>query len=1090
MKQFKKIIILGSGGLSIGQAGEFDYSGSQAIKALREENIEVIVINPNIATVQTNPDPGVRVYLYPVEKEWVEKIISEEKPDGIIAGFGGQTALNCILKLDEAGTLKKHKVQNLGTQIDSLRTTEDRKLFAEKMKSIGMPVLTSETASTLEEAHRVALEIGFPVIVRAAYALGGLGSGFAYNPNELETLVRNALNHSPQVLIEKSLKGWKEVEYEVMRDSADHAITICNMENIDPLGIHTGDSIVIAPSQTLSDLEYQTLRNASLRIVRSLQIVGECNVQFALDPKSLDFFVIEVNARLSRSSALASKASGYPIAFIAAKVVLGFSLLELKNPVTGMTSAFYEPAMDYITIKIPRWDMEKFQGTSRLLGSSMKSVGEIMAIGRNFHEALQKAVRMVTEQAEGLLLPFDKSKAELIDFLKNPTDQRLFVIFSALRNGITTDEINQLTEINPWFLDQMNEIVKTEREITKFKLNLKAVPKTQWTQWKKMGFGDEQIALLLYPTTPNDTKKQSLEIRKTRLALGVQPYAKKIDTTAAEYPSPSNYLYMSYSASAHDTLPPLSQNKKNQPTAIILGGGAYRVGSSVEFDWCAVSSSQHLQELGWSSVIINCNPETVSTDYNSSNRLYFEELSLERILDIVDFEKAQGVVVSVGGQLPNRLSKSLSEAGIKLLGHKQDTIDCAEDRHRFSSLLDRIHVQQPKWISAQSKDEILKFTQKEQFPFIIRPSYVLSGAAMNVAWNPESLEKHLKQAEHVSKEHPVVVSKFIEGAKEVEVDGISYQGQIKVAAMSEHVENAGVHSGDATLVFPTQSLNPQIIDEIKKISSMISEKLELNGPFNIQYMVHHEKVLVIECNARSSRSFPFISKVSGIHLSKLAAEVMVDQIQSPLIQDPPTTPPPTKTPWISHTPQNQIGVKAAMFSFNRLSGIDPILGVEMLSTGEVGCIAQSFDESLLLALKSTGTQTPTRGVLISAGPKSEKAKILPALAYFQKSKIKIYTTSGTATFLESHGFSTEALAWPNEGKSDVLQAIRERWVDLVINIPKSLDEDELQHSVLIRKTAIQHGLSLITDLEKAVAYLNALQKFPEIVKSHIPKRLL
>ena len=1080
-----KVLILGSGGLAIGQAGEFDYSGSQAIKALLEENIEVIIVNPNIATVQTNPVPGVKIYLYPVEPEWVERVIEENQPKAIIAGFGGQTALNCLLELDRLGILKKYHVTNLGTPANVLRMTEDRDEFAKKMKEIAMPVPQSFACETLEEALSAGEKVGYPVIVRAAYALGGLGSGFANNSDELIDLVKPALASSPQVLVEKSLKGWKEVEYEVMRDSAGNTITICNMENFDPLGIHTGDSIVVCPSQSLSDDEYQILRNAAISIVNSLGIVGECNVQYALSPDSTEFYVIEVNARLSRSSALASKASGYPIAYIAAKIVLGYHLIELKNPVTGITYAFFEPALDYITVKIPRWDLTKFQGVKRQLGSTMKSVGEVMSIGRSFPEAIQKAIRMVTEHPEGLTMPIQIDDIE--HELSHPTDRRLFALIKAFQQEMSIERAHELTAIDRWFLYHMCQIVTIAKAIEKsayhtnpknspeqiVKTSLEHVQANTWRSWKLKGFGDEQIAaLILRSVLPKTLVRESMiqdgsqEVRKQRLHWGVKPVAKKIDTTAGEYPSPSNYLYLSYGGMFSDPLP--SDDKVF--SAIVLGGGSYRIGTSVEFDWCAVSCSKKLQSNGWRSIIINCNPETVSTDYNSSDRLYFEELTLERILDIAEIENPIGIISSMGGQLPNRLALPLSRTGLKLLGHSPTTIDNAESRSQFSSLLDTLGIDQPKWTAASNQKDIKSFIDDVGFPVMIRPSYVLSGAAMNVAYHEESLQSCLAMAEDISPDHPVVISEFVEGAREIELDGIAQHGEIITAIVSEHVENAGVHSGDATMVVPAQMLYVETVRQVRRAGQKIAKGLKLNGPFNIQFLAKSGHLKVIECNARAARSFPFVSKAVGLNLADVATDIMIGNKPSFLRFNEDELP--------------YVGVKAAMFSFTRLGGADPILGVEMASTGEVGCIGESFDEALLLALEASGVPRPTKGILVSSGPEREKLKFLDSARILQELGLPLYATPGTARYLQEHHFTVTELPWPDEGSPDVLTVIKEKKVDLVINIPKNEHRIELTRGSLIRQAAIKFNCPILTNMEKVTAFIKALKRCPNFLQTH------
>lgn len=1088
-----KVILLGSGGLSIGQAGEFDYSGSQAVKALLEEGCEVILINPNIATVQTNPQPKVQVYLYPVEPEWVEKVIEKEKPDAIVAGFGGQTALNCLIALDERGSLKKHNVLNLGTPVSTLTMTEDRDLFAQKMREINIPVPPSYAVNTFKDAEKAAADIGYPVIVRAAFALGGLGSGFANNKDELEALVVPALATSPQVLVEKSLKGWKEVEYEVMRDGEGNIITICNMENFDPLGIHTGDSIVVCPSQTLSDDEYQLLRNAAQTIVGACGVVGECNVQYALDPHSHAYYVIEINARLSRSSALASKASGYPIAYVAAKVVLGYDLLELKNPVTGITYAYFEPALDYVTLKVPRWDLVKFKNASRLLGSTMKSVGEVMGIGRSFPEAVQKSIRMVTENGQGISCFKNQnvSDEDLTQSLQNPTDTRFYAVMNAFHKGWDIERIHSVTSIDKWFLARLQEITIAEQNIARLAANeptpapdeqfvkkvIGSVDKKTMTRWKMLGFSDEQLAAITLSELDqknNKAKAQLSEkrvqqashiVRALRKGLGVTPVVKKIDTTAGEYPSPSNYLYMSYVGLFHD---PMEDDGKKP--VVVLGSGAYRIGTSVEFDWCAVSSSRKLQDEGYRSVIINCNPETVSTDYNSSDRLYFEEMTLERILDIADLEKPIGVIACMGGQLPNKLALPLANAGMKLLGHSEKTIDTAENRSEFSALLDNLGIDQPRWVAATNKKEVDEFITEVGFPVLVRPSYVLSGAAMRVAYDRESLDKFLAVAVDISSDHPVVISEFLLGAREIELDGVARNGEILTAIVSEHVENAGVHSGDATMVVPAQKLYVDTVRQVRRAGHMIAKGLGLNGPFNIQFLAKQNHIKVIECNARAARSFPFVSKVVGLNLADAATDVIIGK--QPKLQR------------FNEDDLPHVGVKAPMFSFTRLLGADPVLGVEMASTGEVGCIGPSFEEALLLSLEAAKCRPPKKGVLVSAGPEHEKLKFLECATYFRQIGLPIYATSGTAKYLESHGFKVSKLDWPGESENDVMQAIKRGLVDLVINVPKNLQRQELSYGSQIRQAAARFGCSLITNMELAVAFATALGRHPQFVKKH------
>jgi carbamoyl-phosphate synthase large subunit len=1078
-----KIVLLGSGGLTIGQAGEFDYSGTQAVKSLLECGHEVIVINPNIATVQTNPQPGVKIYLYPVEPEWVEKVFSVERPDAIVAGFGGQTALNCLIALEERGALSRYGVINLGTPVATLKMTEDRDLFAQKMKSIGMPIPDSFACNTEEESVTAAQKIGYPVIVRAAYACGGLGSGFASNQTELSALVRSALASSPQVLVEKSLRGWKEVEYEVMRDSQGNTITICNMENFDPLGIHTGDSIVVCPSQSLSDDEYQMLRNAAIKIIDSCGVVGECNVQYALNPNNLEFVVIEVNARLSRSSALASKASGYPIAYIAAKVVQGFDLLEIKNPVTEVTCAYFEPALDYVTIKVPRWDLGKFKGASRRLGSTMKSVGEIMSIGRSFPEAIQKAVRMVTENDSGLAA-FERSErteADLEATLSEPTDMRFYAVIAALRQGWELERIHALTNIDKWFLAKLQDVIRGERQIKESfaSKDLSQVTASEWRSWKQLGFSDAQMACYLLesknrPINQSSVITESFRIRASRKSHQVTPVVKKIDTTAAEYPAKSNYLYMTYHGAKSD--PGLGSLLQHKRSALVLGSGSYRIGTSVEFDWCGVSCSRKLQEESWRSVILNCNPETVSTDYNSSDSLYFDEMSLERVLDICEFEKIDGVIASMGGQLPNRLALPLAKAGISLLGHAAETIDTAEDRSKFSALLDRLGIDQPRWIAATSKVEIDEFVSKIDFPVLIRPSYVLSGAAMNVAYDRSSLDRYLSMAESASPDYPVVVSEFLMGAREIELDGVAQNGEILTAIVSEHIENAGVHSGDATMVVPAQKLYVETVRRIRSAGHAIAKGLRLNGPFNIQFLARSNHIQVIECNARAARSFPFVSKVVGLNLADAATSVMIG-----------------KTPRLARLSEDDlphVGVKAALFSFTRLGDVDPLLGVEMASTGEVGCIAEDFESAYMLAMEASKIYRPKKGILISAGPESEKLKFLPWAKKLSESGLTLYGTEGTAKFLTDHGVNAQAVAWPGESNGiDPIELIRSKTVDLVLNIPKNLQRDELTRGAMMRQAATRFGCPVLTNMEKMIAYAQAITFNPGFSEKHQPKAL-
>lgn len=1060
MKKRQKLLLLGSGGLSIGQAGEFDYSGTQAALSLEEDGFDVVIVNPNIATVQTNPKPGRRVYLYPVEPYWVERVIEAEKPDGLVAGFGGQTALNCAMKLDEMGILARHGVQNLGTPISVLRLTEDRELFAAKMIENGIPVPPSHAATTVDAAVQAAQEIGYPVIVRAAFALGGLGSGFASDDQELRALASRALAASPQILVERSLKGWKEVEYEVMRDGFENSITICNMENFDPLGVHTGDSIVIAPSQTLTDHEYQLLRSTALKIVGILGIVGECNVQYALDPMSRDFYVIEVNARLSRSSALASKATGYPIATIAAKVVTGKCLLDIKNPVNGMTSAFFEPALDYVAIKIPRWDLKKFRGVSREIGSTMKSIGEVMGIGRSFPEALQKAIRMVSEDGQGISSPrlasWDLDSEQLRAAIEVPNDARILQILDAIRSGVSPQAIHDLTEIDLWFLSELKGLVDVETEISRTfaekGIATGPVSPGSWLKWKRAGFGDEQIAGLMQRTRPcssQELMEQSLKVRKLRLQAGVKPRVKKIDTSAAEFPARSNYLFLTYWATADDSL----ELDRMQLCALVLGGGSYRIGSSVEFDWCAVSCLEELKRQGWRSVVINSNPETVSTDFSASDHLFFEELSLERILDIQDIELADGVVTAMGGQLPNRLSGPLAKAGVPLLGHSSESIDHAEDRGYFSGLLDDLQISQPRWTAALSRQEVESFVDQVGFPVLVRPSYVLSGSAMNVATDRDSLGRFLSEAKEVSPDHPVILSEYFVGAQEAELDGVSQSGRTLLAFVSEHIEDAGVHSGDATLVHPACALGKATQNKIREIGDKIVSGLKLNGPFNIQFLVRGDDIFVIECNARASRSFPFVSKINGVNLATWATRVM-------LSSSPIESPEPLPVP-------QHLGVKAAMFSFQRLQGADPVLGVEMASTGEVGCISQTREEAMLLALESTGIKPPKRAAYVSLGKPGRAAEILPVVDLLARLEIAIYANMETSQFLTAQGRISLPLSSP-------LERIRSGEIDFVVDVPENYSRTETEAGFAIRRAAVTHGQTLFTDPKKATIYLESL----------------
>jgi carbamoyl-phosphate synthase large subunit len=1080
----QKVILLGSGALSIGQAGEFDYSGSQAVKALEEEGLEVIIINPNIASVQTNSGPNKKVYLYPITPFWVEKVIQTEKPAAIISSFGGQTSLNCVIDLDKAGVLKKYNVKVLGTQVGALEMSEDRDLFAKQMQSIGAPIAKSHSASAVDEALKVAEEIGYPVITRSAFALGGLGSGLAKTPAELKKLTQAALMSAPQVLIEKSLHGWKEIEYEVMRDKSGNCITICNMENFDPMGIHTGDSIVIAPCQTINNIENNLMRDAAIKIAQSVSIVGECNVQYALNPKDYGFYVIEINARLSRSSALASKATGYPIAYIAAKIVIGFDLLELKNPVTGTTSAFYEPSLDYVTLKVPRWDLNKFSGVSKLLGTQMKSVGEVMAIGRNFCEVLQKALRMVNENEDGITVSVFKnaSDEELEKELLSPTNLRIFAIYESFKRGKTLEYVYEKTKIDFWFLSHAQYIAKAERELVEFfkksEGNAPAakeliygafskISRKHLIRLKSRGFSDFQLAKIFLQAvdggktkfTIREIRALSLEVRKLRKKLKIQPVVKQIDTTSSEYPTKSNYLYLTYDGVYSDV-----NQKKNKNSVITLGSGSYRIGSSLEFDWCSVMTSSYFKQKKNDSVIINCNPETVSTDFSASDRLYFEELSFERVLDIIDIEKPKGVIACMGGQNPNNLIQPLSGVKVNILGHGQKSVDAAEDRGKFSAMLDKLKIDQPEWTSATSLEEIDKFIAKAGFPVLIRPSFVLSGTLMNVANDKQSLDYYLSLTKDISSDFPVVISKFILDAKEIECDGVAKGGEVILSLVSEHVENAGIHSGDATMVFPAQKLYGHTVNVIKDITRKIVKGLNLNGPFNIQFIAKDNDVKVIECNARASRSFPFISKVSGINFAEAACKVMNNEkIKEILIDE-------SKIP--------HIGVKASMFSFQRLDGADPVTGVEMASTGEVGCLGKNFNQAMLLAMEATQIRKPKKGILLSTGREKDKVKFMEVIDSVYKLGVPIYATKGTGEYLQKRGYEVNVVHWNRSPRA--VDTIIEGKADLVINVAKNLTVDELKNNSEIRKTAVKCGCSILTNLEKSIAYLRAFDSYDEL----------
>lgn len=1051
--QIKKVLLLGSGALKIGEAGEFDYSGSQALKALKEEGIETVLINPNIATVQTSEGVADHIYFLPVTPYFVERVIEKERPDGIMLAFGGQTALNCGVELYESGVLEKYNLQVLGTPVQAIMDTEDRELFVEKLNEINVKTIKSEACENVEQARKAAAELGYPVILRAAYALGGLGSGFCDNEEELNKLAEKAFSFSPQVLVEKSLKGWKEVEYEVVRDRFDNCITVCNMENFDPLGIHTGESIVIAPSQTLTNAEYHKLRELSIRIVRHVGIVGECNVQYAFDPNSEDYRVIEVNARLSRSSALASKATGYPLAFVAAKLGLGYGLFDLKNSVTKTTSAFFEPALDYVVCKIPRWDLGKFHGVDRELGSSMKSVGEVMAIGRTFEEVIQKGLRMIGQGMHGFV---DNKELKIEDVeaaLKEPTDKRIFVIEKAFNAGYTIDQIHDLTKIDCWFLQKLYKIHQTDKELHAC-TSINVLGNDLLRKAKVQGFTDFQIARAVGMEQEMDIEKAILAVRARRKQAGILPVVKQIDTLAAEYPAQTNYLYLTYSGVAHDI-----HFENDKRSVVVLGSGAYRIGSSVEFDWCGVQALNTIRKEGYRSVMINYNPETVSTDYDMCDRLYFDELTFERVMDILDLECPYGVIVSTGGQIPNNLAMRLDAENINLLGTQAKYIDNAEDREKFSEMLNRIGVDQPEWSALTSMDDIQEFIKRVGFPVLVRPSYVLSGAAMNVCSNQEELERFLKLAANVSKKHPVVVSRFMQHAKEVEMDAVAKDGEIIAYAISEHIEFAGVHSGDATIQFPPQKLYVETARRIKKISKQIAKELHISGPFNIQYLARENDIKVIECNLRASRSFPFVSKVLKINLIELATRIMLGL--------------PVEKPAKSLFDLDYVGVKASQFSFNRLQKADPVLGVDMASTGEVGCLGEDSRSALLKAMLSVGQRIPAKNILLSTGDGKQKAEMLVASAMLRDHGYKLFATPGTSRYLTENGVENTLVHWPSEEgqQPQALDMLHNKEIDMVVNVPKNLSTGELTNGYKIRRAAIDLNVPLITNARLASAFI-------------------
>ena len=1051
----KKVLILGSGALKIGEAGEFDYSGSQALKALKEEKITTVLINPNIATVQTSDEFADKIYFLPVTPYFVEKVIEKERPDGILLSFGGQTALNCGVQLFQNKVLEKYNVKVLGTPVEAIMNTEDRELFIQQLDEIDVKTIKSEAVDNIDDAIRAAREVGYPVIVRAAYALGGLGSGFCDNEEELTSLVEKALSFSPQVLVEKSLKGWKEIEYEVVRDRYDNCITVCNMENFDPLGIHTGESIVVAPSQTLNNADYHKLRALAIKIIRHIGIVGECNVQYAYDPSSMDYRVIEVNARLSRSSALASKATGYPLSFVAAKLGLGYGLFDLKNSVTKVTSAFFEPALDYIVCKIPRWDLGKFHGVKREIGSSMKSVGEVMAIGRTFEEVIQKGLRMIGQGKHGFIENSPMRIANIENALKEPTDSRIFVIESAFRKGYDVDKIHELTKIDKWFLYKLRNLYQTATELESLN-HIKDIPQDLLKLAKQQGFSDFQIAKAVLKQNLVNGHEANLKVRALRNEYGIKPVVKQIDTLAAEYPAQTNYLYMTYNGTTHDIA-----YENDGKSVVVVGSGAYRIGSSVEFDWCSVNALLTVKREGWRSVMINYNPETVSTDYDMCDRLYFDELTFERVMDIIDLETPHGTILSTGGQIPNNLAMKLDAQKVKILGTQAIDIDHAEDRHKFSAMLDELGIDQPAWRELTSMDDIHSFIEDVGYPVLVRPSYVLSGAAMNVCSNDEELERFLQLAANVSKEHPVVVSAFIQNAKEIEWDSVAQDGEIKLYAISEHIEFAGVHSGDATIQFPPQKLYVETIRRIKKISSKIAKALHISGPFNIQYLAKNNEIKVIECNLRASRSFPFVSKVSKINFIDLATKVMLGI--------------PVEKPNSNVFDLDYVGIKASQFSFSRLQGADPVLGVDMSSTGEVGCLGESTSEALMTSMLSVGHRIPKKGVLLSTGSAKQKADLLESAHRLHKKGYQLYATAGTHRYLNDNGIPAILVHWPSEADKEpqALDLLHRKQIDFVVNIPKNLTSNELTNGYKIRRAAVDLNVPLITNARLASAYIRA-----------------
>ena len=1047
----KKVLLLGSGALKIGEAGEFDYSGSQALKALKEEGIKTVLINPNIATVQTSEGIADSVYFLPVTPYFVERVIDKERPDAVLLSFGGQTALNCGVELYEKGVLARYNIQVLGTPVQAIIDTEDREKFVRRLDEIGVKTIRSEAVCSIEQARCAAVRLGYPVIIRAAYALGGLGSGFCDNEQELDALCEKAFSFSSQVLVEKSLKGWKEIEYEVVRDCYDNCITVCNMENFDPLGVHTGESIVVAPSQTLSNSEYHKLRELAIRIIRHIGIVGECNVQYALDPESEDYRVIEVNARLSRSSALASKATGYPLAFIAAKLGLGYGLFDLENTVTKSTSAFFEPALDYVVCKIPRWDLGKFHGVEREIGSSMKSVGEVMAIGRTFEEAIQKGLRMIGQGMHGFVENKELKITDIDKALREPTDKRIFVISKALRAGYTVERIHSLTKIDKWFLYKLQNIMETSKQLHAHH-TLQTIPTGLLYDAKRQGFSDFQIA---HAIGMDDMEQGILQVRTHRKALGILPVVKQIDTLAAEYPAQTNYLYLTYSGTEDEV-----EYADDHRSVIVLGSGAYRIGSSVEFDWCGVQALNTIRKEGYRSVMINYNPETVSTDYDICDRLYFDELTFERVMDIIEKEHPHGVIVSTGGQIPNNLAMQLDSQGVPILGTSAASIDNAEDRDKFSAMLDRIGVDQPEWRALTSMEDIAAFIKQVGFPVLVRPSYVLSGAAMNVCSNEDELNRFLELAANVSKKHPVVVSRFIENAKEIEMDAVAQNGKIIAYAISEHIEFAGVHSGDATIQFPPQKTYIETIRRIKRISRKIAEELQISGPFNIQYLARDNEIKVIECNLRASRSFPFVSKVLKLNFIDLATRIMLGK--------------KVEKPSKSLFDIDYVGIKASQFSFNRLQNADPVLGVDMASTGEVGCLGEDTQCAILKAMLSVGYRIPKKNILLSTGDAKQKADMLSAAYLLQQKGYSLFATGGTSRYLTENGIPNTLVYWPDEkSQPQALDLLHRKEIDMVVNIPKDLTVGELDNGYRIRRAAVDLNIPLFTNARLASAFISA-----------------